>query len=58
MVAKAAWLAIEPKITLAAFLASEETQFFPGKLTWLHEKWPLLESRAEVPCQEEEADSE
>jgi hypothetical protein len=58
MVAKAAWLTVEPTINLASYLISEETQFFPAKLKWLTQKSPKGEDRADVLCLEDEAEAE
>jgi hypothetical protein len=39
MVAKAAWLTIEPEISLEGFLASEEIEFFQPSLSWMPQDW-------------------
>lgn len=41
MVAKAAWLTVEPEISLEAFLTSEKTDFFPPSSAWLPDDWTL-----------------
>jgi hypothetical protein len=41
MVARAAWLTVEPEISLEAFLASEMTDFCPTTSGWLPDDWTL-----------------
>ena len=41
MVAKASWLTVEPEISLEAFLASEETEFFSPTLSWMPSDWAV-----------------
>jgi hypothetical protein len=55
MVAKAAWLTVEPKIGLAAYLVEEETQFFPHALNWMPDEWAIGEEDFDVHCAEDEA---
>jgi hypothetical protein len=55
MVAKASWLTVEPQIGLAAYLAEEETQFFPHALSWMPDDWTMGEDDFEVRCGDDEA---
>lgn len=50
MVAKAAWLTVEPEISLESFLASEETDFFPPALSWMPNEWVCIEAESDVRC--------
>jgi hypothetical protein len=50
MVAKAAWLKVEPEINLREFLAGEETQFLAPALDWMPEVWTAETEDFEVRC--------
>jgi hypothetical protein len=55
MVAKAAWLTVEPEISLEAFLASEETDFFPKAISWLPEDWSVCVPEHDETCASDDA---
>jgi len=48
MVAKASWLAVEPDISLAGYLASEEPQFSQSELSWMPEVWATSDEEFEL----------
>jgi hypothetical protein len=56
MVAKASWLTVEPEISLEAFLASEETDFFPPVLSWMPDDWAVCVPEHDESCASDDAD--
>ena len=48
MVARAAWLTVEPEINLRDYLASEETRFLPPTLEWMPAEWVPRENEFEI----------
>jgi hypothetical protein len=56
MVAKASWLTVEPEISLEAFLASEETDFFPKAIGWLPEDWSVCMPEHDESCASGDSD--
>ena len=55
MVAKAAWLKVEPKINLREYLASEETHFLAPALDWMPDGWVTEAEDFEVHCGSDDA---
>jgi hypothetical protein len=56
MVAKAAWLTVEPEICLEAYLAGEEIEPFAPPLGWMPDEWTPVERDLERDGSREQRD--
>ena len=56
MVAKAAWLTVEPELSLAAYLESEEVSLAPAPLNWLPGDWSICTVEQSQTCPADETE--